>query len=134
MIVCSDGEKIDNGTGRDERTALDSVRVRACLEGPILARAHACADVSPGELWQIFGEQRINYARRLVRAGKRLRHPLVVAALVDAGLRPVLAASRHMTPDAQLAAASLCVSTPRKASVRRPPRDLPPRDDEHAAE
>jgi hypothetical protein len=115
---------VDNKLGeRVVLTLLDSATVRACLEGPFFARCQACGKLSDAELAQVFGARRLEYARRMARAGVRLRHPLVAGALADAGLRPILAAARFLQPTDQLRAASIATATPYVRARSRRIRD-----------
>jgi|SRR5579862_4440484 len=127
MLMCRDGVRVDNRTDRDEICALDSATARACLEGSLFERARACGKLSDGELFQVFGEKRITYARALARAGRRLVHPLVVEALKDASARAVIAAGRWDSPEAQLRAASLACA---RAVLERRSRPGRPRSAE----
>ena len=118
MLICSDGAEVDNRTGRTERTTLDGATVRACLSGKLFARGQACAPLSSGQLYQVFGEARIEYGRKLQRVGQRLRDPRVVEALREAGQRELFAAARFEVPEEQLAAAAIAVTAGTRGRAR----------------
>lgn len=95
---------------RRELINLSSAQVRACFEGPPLARAHAVAALSPGAFAKLFGAQgdpdnHYKSGWDLRRIGRRLRDPIVCASLANEPLRFLRAAAKEREPAAQLQAA-----------------------------
>lgn len=99
MIRCRDGDLDLNGL--DLTTGLSCAEVRAALEGPILARAIACAGLNEAQFLKLYPGASRKHGQNLARIGRKVKDPSVRVLVAAFSFNALVRVARGATREEQ---------------------------------